>query len=71
MYAKEDKHCSVATRQELECPMFREFQLLVSVAVKICLREEMKFSLSLSKGGLLKAKIDLVFFLDRVTYLVT
>jgi hypothetical protein len=51
--------------------MFREFQLLVSVAVKICLREEMKFSLSLSKGGLLKAKIDLVFFLDRVTYLVT
>jgi hypothetical protein len=43
-----------------------EFQLLISVVVTVCLREEMEFSLSLSQGGLLKAKVYLVFFLDRV-----
>jgi len=48
-----------------------EFQLLISVVVTVCLREEMKFPLSLSKGGLLKVKVYLVLFLDRFTYLVT
>jgi len=71
LYAEEDKHCTVATCQELEYPMTCEFQLLISVVVTVCLREEMKFPLSLSKGGLLKVKVYLVLFLDRFTYLVT
>jgi hypothetical protein len=71
VYAEEDKHCSVATRQELECPMTCEFQLLISVVVTVCLREEMEFSLSLSQGGMLKAKVYLVLFHDKFTYFVT
>jgi len=69
VYAKEDNFCSVVTDQELECPMTCEFQLLISVVVTVCLRQEMKlFSLSLSQGGLLKAEVYLVLLLDRFTY---
>ena len=71
VYAKEDNFCSVVTHQELESPMTCEFQLLISVVVIVCLREEMKFSLPLSQGGLLRAKVYLVLFLDRFTYFVT
>jgi hypothetical protein len=71
VYAKEGKHCIVATHQEMEYPMTCEFQLLISVVVTVCLREEMKFSLSVSQAGSLEAKVYLVFFLDNVTYFMT
>lgn len=71
LYAKESKHCFVATRQELAYSMTCKFQLFLFVVVTDCLREEMKFSLSVSQAALLEAEVYLVFFLDSVTYFMT
>jgi hypothetical protein len=71
VYYKEGKHCFVAAHQELKYPMTCEFQLLISAVVTLCLRKEMKFSLSASQAGLLEAEVYLVFFLNIVTYFMT